>query len=642
MAEDQARDALASAHRASARALAESYKSLAVIYGAEMVPRVQAARLLVVGAGGVGCELLKDLVQTGFTCVEVVDMDGIDVSNLNRQFLFRRRHVGQPKSIVAAEQVQSMRPGTCQVKGVVSNVTDPRFDVSFYRSFTVVCNALDNADARRHVNRMCVAAGVPLVESGSTGYKGQVDVVIPGKTECYDCKPKVPPKTFAVCTIRSTPDKPEHCIVWAKYLYSLLFGPRDESNVLTDIQGIHESCSDEGNHARHESPQAYALHVAASVFQRDIETQISMEDLWTRRAPPTALDVKGLAAKEEEVSFGGSNASAPRESVSRRVDLSVQDCWSTAYSARVFLDVIAFIKRYRADKIGTLSFDKDDAVAMAFVAAAANLRAAAYGVELVSPFKAKGIAGNIVHAVATTNAIVAGLVVLQVLRILSDPIAYGQSHRAAFVTSHLTGAVGRQFLINNEVSKPPNLTCVTCSRGYAALKIPLADYTLGEFLTRVVQNALCAKTVALVLKNDLLFDSDDGADDVEKEMYDANLKKGLVELGFSNGCILEVSDLVLNRSCLVCITDVSQKEARAFPDGFLLDGGMKENVAHVEANTLDMGSSARKSEDDAGLEMWSGPTVESRKHALDADGQETEGPPRTKRAKVNLNDIIEL
>ena len=69
-------------------------------------------------------------------------------------------------------------------------------------------------------------------------------------------------------------------------------------------------------------------------------------------------------------------------------------------------------------EIGSLSFDKDDPLAVDFVTAASNLRSHSYGIPLLSLFEAKGIAGNIIHAIATTNAIVAGLIVLEALKLL--------------------------------------------------------------------------------------------------------------------------------------------------------------------------------------------------------------------------------
>lgn len=130
-------------------------------------------------------------------------MDTIETSNLNRQFLFRKQHVGQSKASVAAEAVHVFRPNAkinvYQVRhnstyqgciprpmgelmstglklheSVQGNVKEGRFDKSFFQRFALVLNGLDNVEARRHVNRLCLSAGVPLIESGTEGYLGQV------------------------------------------------------------------------------------------------------------------------------------------------------------------------------------------------------------------------------------------------------------------------------------------------------------------------------------------------------------------------------------------------------------------------------------------------------------------------------------
>ena len=88
----------------------DRWYDLKQVYGTEAFQKFQDAKLLVVGAGGIGCELLKNLVSTGFQDIFVIDLDTIDVSNLNRQFLFRRQHVGQSKSKVARESAMLINP----------------------------------------------------------------------------------------------------------------------------------------------------------------------------------------------------------------------------------------------------------------------------------------------------------------------------------------------------------------------------------------------------------------------------------------------------------------------------------------------------------------------------------------------------
>jgi ubiquitin-like 1-activating enzyme E1 B len=117
----------------------------------------------------------------------------------------------------------------------LGNITDTeKFGVEFFRQFDVVMNGLDNLHARRHVNIMCLTVNIPLIETGTAGYLGQTKLIRPGISECYDCIPLEPPKTFPVCTIRSTPSAPIHCVVWAKsFLLNQLFHAAEDTPVDT-------------------------------------------------------------------------------------------------------------------------------------------------------------------------------------------------------------------------------------------------------------------------------------------------------------------------------------------------------------------------------------------------------------------------
>ncbi|MDP2438449.1 MAG: ThiF family adenylyltransferase, partial [archaeon] len=176
-----------------------------------------------VGCGALGCEYMKAFALMGVGCgpqgeLIATDMDTIEVSNLARQFLFRRQHVHKPKSVCAAQAARAMNP-SMKIRVYEDKVapdTEGLFDHTFWSSLTGVCNALDNVQARLYVDSRCVFFQRPLLESGTLGTKANVEVIVPHKTGNFaqghvEEKEKHVPQ----CTMKNFPYMIEHTIGWA-------------------------------------------------------------------------------------------------------------------------------------------------------------------------------------------------------------------------------------------------------------------------------------------------------------------------------------------------------------------------------------------------------------------------------------------
>ncbi|CAJ0607633.1 unnamed protein product [Cylicocyclus nassatus] len=585
--------------------------------------KLEGKRFLVIGAGGIGCELLKNIALTGFTDIHVIDMDTIDVSNLNRQFLFRREHVGKSKAEVATQAIKRMCPDI-KISFDLDNIFSSKFNIPFFQQFFLVMNALDNRAARNHVNRMCLAAKVPLIESGSSGYLGQVRSIIRDRTECYECVPKpAQEKTFPGCTIRNTPSEHIHCTVWSKHAFNQLFGELDIDDDIspdltdtgertdasdTQMETSHSEALDaqlDGNadgagnseenkqensaekqeilangtahsdvkngdskeldeEAKPLSTRLWAENVKYDpekifdkLFNDDIVYLLRMEHLWRERRAP--VPIKKADAVSESVSSSSNAATSTND---------VNKVWSIAECADVFCESVAALSKRKSELKGNsiLSWDKDDDDAMRFVASCANIRATIFGIPRKSLFEIKSMAGNIIPAIATTNAIVAGMVVVEALKILSGEL---DKLRTVFIKR---APNPRGKILVDQVPFEPNPNCFVCSaKRECHIKMNPEQMTVKTLQDKVLKGALnmAAPDVMEATTSRIVISSEEG------ETADLE-DKTLSELSIANGAMLMCDDFQQKLELKLILHESKSMKGDEF-EIFQDSGEVKEN-----------------------------------------------------------------
>ena len=135
--------------------------------------------LLIVGAGAIGCELSKNLalIKNIKMNIIIIDFDIIEMSNLSRQFLFRDKHIGKLKCNILAEVINDINPNiniiSLPLKVGVDNINFNEMKL------TAVLMAVDNIDARKYMDSICLDLCIPMFDSGTEGMKGSTQPIIP-------------------------------------------------------------------------------------------------------------------------------------------------------------------------------------------------------------------------------------------------------------------------------------------------------------------------------------------------------------------------------------------------------------------------------------------------------------------------------
>lgn len=472
-----------------AAARGSRYDGYYAVFGKQFMDQLSNLKLFLVGAGAIGCEVIKNWALMGMGSgpdghIWVTDNDTIERSNLNRQFLFRPKDVGHAKSEVAAAAAAAINP---DMSGKFTTLTEKVgkdseniFNAEFWNPLSYVTNALDNVEARAYVDRQCIFYQKALIESGTLGTKGNVQVVVPNLTESYTSSHDPPEKGIPLCTIRSFPSKIDHTIAWAKAQFEELYNESclNVNQYLTQPNFVESTLKQTANQKQvleviysylvEERPLTFEQCITWSVdlfnhlfrddilqllynFPPDAKTSTGAP-FWAppKRQPNAAhldlnntthLEFLTAAANLRAFNYGlkgetnpsvfaevVSNYKAKEFEPSSGIKIAVTDDEISgdanleANELAKIADKLPAPSSLAGFRLDPVEFEKDDDsnFHIDFINAASNLRATNYGIEAVERSKTKFIAGRIIPAIATTTALVTGLATLEALKVVQN------------------------------------------------------------------------------------------------------------------------------------------------------------------------------------------------------------------------------
>ncbi len=198
---------------------------------------VKNSRVLIAGVGGLGCEIAKNLAMLGVGRLDLVDLDIIEHSNLNRQILFAGAKMEEPKAVVAARKLTEINPNVI-IKGYYTSLE--RLDPAVYQAADVVIGGLDSMNARLNLNAQCIRFKKPLVDGGISGYYGHIYTIFPYQNACYECNPLPEGKSdeMAACTVVGVPRKRIHCLFKGDMAFKENFDRDPNPKDINDIKFI--------------------------------------------------------------------------------------------------------------------------------------------------------------------------------------------------------------------------------------------------------------------------------------------------------------------------------------------------------------------------------------------------------------------
>lgn len=537
------------------------YDSQIVVFGKDMQEKLFDLQYFIVGAGAIGCEMLKNWALMGVGCgpngkVHVTDMDRIEKSNLSRQFLFRNTDINQFKSTTAANACKVMNPDfkVISYQEKVAPETENLFGDDFYDKLGGVCTALDNVEARLYVDQRCLFYRLPMLESGTLGTKGNTQIVVPHVTENYGATRDPPEKSIPVCTLKNFPNQIQHTLQWARDWFEGAFKQSAEevnaylsTNGTQYLEGLQQNSKVEtlklirltlvdDRPVSFEDCVVWARLQFETLFNNQIrqllhnfpEEQVTSSGtlFWSgsKRCPKAlTFDVDELcedAGMKNHLDFviSAANLRASMYGIKGRTDedyflkamkdvivpdfapeegvkIAANEAEAKENDAEVAMDseedeADAIWKSLpgQSDLAGfrlhPAEFEKDDDSHMLFVTACSNLRALNYSIPTEDTHRSRAIAGRIIPAIATTTALVTGLVCFELYKLVGTPRKELKidAYKSAFVNLAIP------FMTLSEPSAPSATKAMLRGKEWNwtpwdSLDMNKGNMTLGEFMT---------------------------------------------------------------------------------------------------------------------------------------------------------------
>jgi len=469
----------------------DRYYGQRLIFGDEFQKKLTESTMFIVGAGAIGCELIKNYAMIGVGNMIITDMDIIEKSNLNRQFLFRNFDIGKFKSEIAAREAMKINNSVNIIahRNKVSNETESIYNEKFYGKLACVSNALDNVQARLYVDEKCVTYKKPLLESGTLGAKGNVQPIIPDLTESYGSTQDQVEDTIPVCTLKNFPYLIQHCVQYGRDIFEGYFtqGPNNLIKYIKDIDSIkkmtpteiitimsdikkiikfipksYSDCLKYGYDQWHMLFRDQIMQLVhnfpkdskndglpfwsgakkyPNILKFSVDEELHLDFVWT--FANLWAEVFGL--KNEDKNFAGQILSKmipyefiPEENLKIESDPNAKKV-DNEPTCIIEMNTDELIDSVNIDKnlakiIRPLTFEKDDDTNyhIDFIASSSNLRSINYQIETADRHKIKGIAGKIIPAIATTTSLVSSLVTLEFYKIMSGIKDIGK-YKSSFV-----------------------------------------------------------------------------------------------------------------------------------------------------------------------------------------------------------------